>query len=464
MPALAVTGEDLSDERADAIRRLRNREVNVLFAVDVFNEGVDIPEVDTILMLRPTESATIFLQQLGRGLRRHEEKDCVTVLDFIGKPHERFRFDLRFRALLGATRRALVRQIEDGFPLLPSGCSLRLEREAQGRVLENVRRAVGTAPKHLATELRRLISEARPDVTLSEFLDEAMLEPEDVYRGGRTWLDLRRAAGLAAPPTSTQEKTLGECLQDLVCFDDLECLNLWLRALGSPAPPASLIPDERTRRRWLMLAVAFDEAAPADLDRWLRLVWSPALRQELVELFEVLRARIKHQPLSIGLPGGSDVPLLLHCRYSLVQIMAAFADITDAGRVRRPQQGVYLEKRSRADLLFVTLRKSEREYSPTTMYEDYAISPTEFHWQSQNHAIPERDPGRRHIDPHAAGVTPLLFVRETKKDARGRTVPYMFLGPAKPASWHGERPINVVWRLDTPMPADWFQEARVVGG
>src|SRR5690606_7180996 len=138
--------------------------------------------------------------------------------------------------------------------------------------------------------------------------------------------------------------------------------------------------------------------------------------------------------------GGSDVPLLLHCRYSLVQIMAAFDVVTQHGRVLRPQQGVFLERRTRTDLLFVTLRKSERDYTPTTMYKDYAISPTELHWQSQNHAVPDREPGLRHVDPRAAGVTPLLFVRDAADDTRGRTQPYMLLGSAEVVSWHGERP------------------------
>ncbi len=467
IPGLAVTGEDLSDERASAIRQLRDREVNVLFAVDVLNEGVDIPEVDTILMLRPTESATVFLQQLGRGLRRHEDKDCLTVLDFIGKPHERFRFDLRFRALTGATRRALPREIEDGFPLLPSGCTIRLEREAQARVLENVRRALSTAPRHLARELERVLADTRrEDIDLGGFLHHAAVELDDVYRGDRSWLELRRAAGLPAPVATPDDAELTRRLESLITFDDPECLKLWLDALRHPSPPSDFAGDERTRRRWLMLAATFDRDAPTDLARALQRLWTPALRAELQALFEVLLARIEHEPRPLELPGasGAAVPLLLHCRYSLVQIMAAFDVVTQQGRILRPQQGVFLERRTRADLLFVTLRKSERDYSPTTMYEDYAISPTELHWQSQNHAVPDRAPGSRHVDPRGAGVTPLLFVRDAAKDARGRTQPYLLLGPAEAARWHGERPINVVWRLATPMPADWFREARVVGG
>ena len=81
--------------------------------MDLFNEGLDIPAIDTVLLLRPTESAVVFLQQLGRGLRLSPDtgKSCLTVLDFIGQQHRRFRFDLRYRALLGCSRRQLEDQL-----------------------------------------------------------------------------------------------------------------------------------------------------------------------------------------------------------------------------------------------------------------------------------------------------------------------------------------------------------------
>ena len=123
-------GRHHPDDRDAALRDLRQGKVNVVFCVDLFNEGVDVPEIDTVLFLRPTESALVFLQQLGRGLRRTDQKSCLTVLDFIGGANRRFRFDLRFRALVGGHRSDLIRQIEEGFPRL----AVRLRHSAgQGR-------------------------------------------------------------------------------------------------------------------------------------------------------------------------------------------------------------------------------------------------------------------------------------------------------------------------------------------
>lgn len=137
--SVAVDGGTDEAARADALARLRNRETNCIFAVDIFNEGLDIPEVDTILMLRPTQSATIFLQQLGRGLRRSDDKAVLTVLDFIGQQRREFRFDLRYRALTGYGRKQLEKAVDEEFPYLPSGSQIVLDRVAQKVVLDNIK-------------------------------------------------------------------------------------------------------------------------------------------------------------------------------------------------------------------------------------------------------------------------------------------------------------------------------------
>ena len=142
VPALAVSGRTRQADRARALDDLRTRRVNVLFAADLFNEGLDLPDVDTVLFLRPTESATVFLQQLGRGLRRSRDKAVLTALDFVGHHRKEFRFDVRYRALTGATRRDLERQVEQGFPFLPSGSQILLDEQAQAAVLENIRAQV----------------------------------------------------------------------------------------------------------------------------------------------------------------------------------------------------------------------------------------------------------------------------------------------------------------------------------
>lgn len=118
-----------NNDRDELREKFRKKEINYLFVVDIFNEGIDIPEIDTVLFLRPTESLTVFLQQLGRGLRLEEGKDCLTVLDFVGNSRPEYDFEGKFRALIGKTNTSLIKEVEDNFPHLPLGCSIILEKK-----------------------------------------------------------------------------------------------------------------------------------------------------------------------------------------------------------------------------------------------------------------------------------------------------------------------------------------------
>ena len=119
IPALALTGTSSEEERNTAKARLLSGEIRLIFVVDLYNEGVDIPEINTVLFLRPTQSLTIFLQQLGRGLRLSEDKDCLTVLDFIGQAHKNYNFEEKFTALLSHATRSLALEMKKGFVNVP---------------------------------------------------------------------------------------------------------------------------------------------------------------------------------------------------------------------------------------------------------------------------------------------------------------------------------------------------------
>jgi hypothetical protein len=425
----------------------------VLFTVDLFNEGVDIPEVDTLLFLRPTESATLFQQQLGRGLRLHADKECLTVLDFVGQAHQRFRFDLHLRALTGTTLRGLQEQIEGDFPYLPSGCAIHLDRVAKEIVLGNLRHAVTATRASLVQELRRL----GPETTLADFLREAQVELEDVYRGGRCWSDLRRSAGMPTPEPGPNEAQLARAINRLLHLDDPERLALYRSRLRADLP-SPWVGSESERRQLAMFVVAlFGADAMGRLEDAWQSVWQhPAIRDELRQLVEVLHGRIAHRPK----PWQAKIPLKLHCRYSRDEIMVALDDVRN-GRLNQPREGVVFQEATNYNLLFVTLQKAEKDYSPSTMYEDYALSPWEFHWQSQSQTRSDSRQGRRHWRHKEEGITPLLFVRDRKKDERGVTVPYQFLGPVTYVQHTGEQPMNIVWHLEAPMPVETFRSASV---
>jgi superfamily II DNA or RNA helicase len=166
IPAVALSANSPRDLRQSVQQKLVNREINFIFVVDLYNEGVDIPEIDTIPLLRPTESLTVFLQQLGRGLRLHEDKDCLTVLDFIGQAHQNFSFESRFRALLGQTTKRVDEEIEEGFPHLPAGCVVALERYATKYILDNIRQATTQNRRRLIRRIANYTDETGREISL----------------------------------------------------------------------------------------------------------------------------------------------------------------------------------------------------------------------------------------------------------------------------------------------------------
>jgi len=452
--SLAITSQTGADERAAALRALRDGSVNVLFTVDLFNEGIDLPTVDTVLFLRPTESATVFLQQLGRGLRLSEGKACLTVLDFIGAQHKEFRFDLRFRALIGASRRGLQREVEQDFPTLPAGCHIELDRVAQRIVLDNIRQSLTVSWKGLVHEAQ---TQDRP--SLADYLTETGIELEDLYRGnGRSWLDLQREASWDDAEPGPDDRALGAAFGRMLHIDDLERLQ-FVRALVSTGAD-ELGPSERVRRMAAMLHFSLHgsrtpfSSVEASLSR---LLANPGRADELVELTGVLQDRIHRVAPAVEL--ASARPLHVHARYSRDEALAAFG-LEDLNGTWG--SGVKWVPGDQADVFFVTLVKTEAHFSPTTMYADHAISPKLFQWESQNVTAERSKTGQRYIHHREMGTSVHLFVRESKTaDGALGTPPYLYAGPMSYVSHTGERPMRILWHLDHALPADVFLTAKV---
>jgi superfamily II DNA or RNA helicase/HKD family nuclease len=447
--AAAITGETAAAERENALLRLKAGEVQVLFTVDLFNEGVDVPEIDTVLFLRPTESATVFLQQLGRGLRKARDKACLTVLDFVGNQHREFRFDLRFRALTGRSRRQLERDIEGRFPYLPAGCHIALDRQVAQVVLDSVRRQLRITTRSLVAELQQLTVQLGT-VDLATFLDEAGVELDDLYKpsvGG--WTALQRQAGILLPPAGPDEGKVGKRIGALIHLDDPERLSLLARMATGEVAISTL--DARQRRVATMLLAALlgeKEVLEDPAGAFSRLQQQPALRSELAELAALLEDRAPHLPTVLSdLP---EVPLQVHATYTRNEIAEAFG-LKGGGWIT----GVRYDEATNSDLLLVTLNKSEEHYTPTTMYRDYVIARDRFHWESQSSASQHTGAGKRYL---GRSSRPLLFIRFERTDQ------YLFIGQGDLESAQDNRPIAITWKLRTPLPEDVFQAARRVAG
>lgn len=181
IPSISLHSNSNQDERNKAKSKLQKGDINCIFTVDLFNEGVDIPDIDTMLFLRPTESLTVFIQQLGRGLRLSEDKEALTVLDFVGQSHTNYDFSFKLRALLGKTRRGIKEEINDDFPNMPAGCHIKLERIAKEYILNNIQSSIFNV-----NDLRRMMisfaNNFSNSLTLKNFLENYGIDIARFYK------------------------------------------------------------------------------------------------------------------------------------------------------------------------------------------------------------------------------------------------------------------------------------------
>ncbi len=456
MPSMALTARSPNALRRDAQRKLVQREIRVIFTVDLFNEGVDIPEVDTVLMLRPTESLTVFLQQLGRGLRLHEDKAHLTVLDFIAPQHRRFRFAERYRALSARTEARVDRQIEQGFPWLPAGCLVRLDRQAAATVLDNIRSALAQRRPQIITQLRTLLGQINGQASLQEMLDWLHFDDADLLlKYGVPCRLLEAAGGEAVKGIEDYENVLKGGLRRLLLVDDREILQTLAAALDHQGDR-----DEHERQQLtLALTLIWGEKRP-DGGRAAALAFlrdNPLLARDVAQLADWrLRQLIPAEPRRW--PRLSGV-LALHAHYSRDQILLALGKGRFEARAQQ-REGVLHLPEHKLDIFFVTINKSEREFSPSTRYEDYALSDRLFHWQTQSTTTTASPTGQRYIKHQDEGYQPLLFVRERKTLANGLTAPFQYLGPVEYVRHEGSKPISIIWRLLHPMPAQSVRQFR----
>lgn len=522
IPALALTALSSPAERADARSSLERGQIQILCVVDLFNEGVDIPAINTVLFLRPTESLTVFLQQLGRGLRLAPGKDCLTVLDFIGQAHQRFSFEDRFRALLTHTRTSIEHEVRNGFIHVPTGCYIQLERVARDYVLENIRQSI-QARDGLRSRLRTFTADTGQALTLINFVRYYHLDPRSLYNRKMSFARLAVQAQARPDFTSGLESALARqnswlklCSIDSrrwitflqrilphastldfsrLTAAEIRMLRMFIYTIlpdrGQPArtqassgTPAADRVEEPAPLEFAPLASVLMEPVPVEsvpaepvpvesvpvepvpassplalqagqIDWLRRLQQDPVVLDELLQLLAIRFEQIDlvDEPVDVGF----DCPLDLHCTYTRDQILVAL-DMLQPSTVR---EGVRYLADKQIDVFFVTLNKSDKDYSPSTMYLDYAVNDRVFHWQSQSSTSAESPTGQRYIHHRARGSKVLLFVRDCKKGPHG-AVPYTFLGLADYISHEGSRPMSLLWQLQRPIPAKFLPAAQVI--
>lgn len=454
-----------SQEREELRLKFLRKEINYLFVVDIFNEGVDIPEIDTVLFLRPTESLTVFLQQLGRGLRLSENKECLTVLDFVGNSRPEYDFEGKFRALIGKTNSPIHKEIEDDFPHLPLGCTIVLEKKAKEFILENIRNATSINRNQIINKIQNFQHQTTLPFNLKNFSRFYHIPLQFIYKRG-CWKRLCALAGKTDDYLDINEKEIHRAINKKWLSCNSISYFKFIQQLASKNFKIRL-KDLTTHERQMCLMLHYDvwqeSAGFASLEQSINCIGkNEVLNREIVEVMECLIDKIDYLEFDVSLP--FQQPLKVHSRYTREQILAAFQFSTFEQK-SSIREGVALSREKDIELLFITLNKSEKDFSPTTLYEDFAISETLFHWQTQNSVKPASGRGKSYINHFSENKKILLFVREKNEDEYGNTMGSIFLGEANFVEYYGSKPMSIKWELSEPIPPFlWKEMAKMAVG
>lgn len=316
LPSAAIVGTTNPEQRRAFVEQLKSGDLSCIFTVDVFNEGVDIPSVDVVLMLRPTASSTIFIQQLGRGLRRSPGKAVLIVLDFVGQHRADFNLSGRFHAMTGLSRRRLKSDLEVGFPSLPGASRIVLDEVSRDEVLLSIKQAVNANTKNALAKDLRLLEEVPK---LAAFLDETNRDLDDVYRADRSWTTIVTIATGQPEPHGDEKKVLKR-LQRLRTVDDLDRIREYSR-VGE-----AILAGQPLSRDDLWASMLVDYLIPAqptpDFSQTVaELAAFPRLFEELIQLMEAATRNVHHVPLPLD-GNLAHLPLRSQASYTREELLS----------------------------------------------------------------------------------------------------------------------------------------------
>ena len=443
----AYLTSDNDAERLSLNKQLAKGEINYLFVVDIFNEGVDIPAVDTVLFLRPTESLTIFLQQLGRGLRLYPGKQQLTVFDFVAQLNQKYDFASRFRSLLTRTDKSVVDQVKNGFTLLPHGCTIHMEEKAQEYVLQNIKAAIYNKAR-LVKELRTYTHTP----TLAEFIENNGQDVRIIYKGGYCWSSLKREAGMCDYPEDDNTKLFVKGIGNLVHVNTVSYLNFIRKVMLAKGNVKCNDEREETFAVMLYYTLFIDKISKVGVksisEALRRLADYPMFISEILELTDYLLAHLEIKTFSVG--EGMPMGLEQYGCYTREEVFAIFKRQTANKKMQGSVAGVFNIEELNTELFFVTLNKSDKDFSAETMYNDYVVSENEFRWESQN-TDSHQGKGKRFVEQKKNGKKFLLFVRENKKDGYGNTCPFICFGLVDYIRSKDDKPMKINWQTHHPI-------------
>lgn len=455
----AVLTSENGYDRVRLLRQLREKKINYLFVVDMFNEGVDVPSIDTVLFLRPTESCTIFLQQFGRGLRKAKGKDHLTVLDFVGHSRAEFNYVDRFRQLMGRTSMSVKEEIEHDFPHMPLGCQIILEEKAREEILNNINAFIKSFTKNkIILSVSNFQRDFDQPLTLANFVKMTHVSLDKIYKIS-TWNDICSMAGKECCQSRFTKELSRAVLKKWLSVDSFSYFSFIysLAQHGFQRQELELPVKERKMALMFYYDMFQDASVYGSLQAMFDdLSHDKGLINELLEVMPILQEQCEANEKEDTSPLALIMPLKLHGIYTKDQINVAI----EKSRIdfhESQRDGVKRNKDLHVEAMFIDIIK-DREEGSSTNYNDFAKSREFFNWETPNSVAPHTSAGKDYINKVN---TMLLFVRKQAEhpDDKSRAMGYVYLGQVELVEWSGAKPMQILWKLKYKMPASVFSYA-----
>ncbi|MFC0190149.1 DEAD/DEAH box helicase [Fictibacillus aquaticus] len=485
--SVCLFGEHSPEQRERYINRLENDDddLEFIFTVDIFNEGVDIPSVNSVLMLRPTNSPIVFIQQLGRGLRKHANKSFLTVLDFIGNHNKTFLIALALNGSRYYDKESLKVAIATGFANIPGCTHIQMDKISQERILEQIDRENFRSLKYLKEEyfefkklnqglipyylVDYLKYDGAPDPV--KFIDKeksyiqfvAKVEKDEGLKN--LLLDIEfenvvKELSSKLPLKRVYEFVILRYLLDHDYIDVETAQHEILKIIKHVDLDSIIHAFETLNQNYYDVGQKSTKLKLCELDGWVlsktsvfkRVIDNENQRAFIEDIltFGIFRYEKEYREEYYGVPH-----FKLYEQYQMVDA----ALLSNYRKIHSSFRGSGLIANEKEFFLYIDLHKEE-SIKESINYKDMFLDEQHFQWQSVNNTSQASERGQNIIKNKERGVNLHLFVRKYK-ELDGKTEPYIYIGKGDTIAYEGEKPITVTIKLENEVPASLFNEFTI---
>ena len=479
-PSISLSSESLDNERKEAIKRLESQKdkLEFIFTVGIFNEGVDIPTVNLVLMLRPTQSPIIFTQQLGRGLRKHPEKEFLTVLDFIGNHNKSFLIPIALSGSKYYDKDSLKVQLEKNFSDIPGCTNISMDKIAKEYILSKLEKvnfndlkylreeyfefknSIGKKQSQVPTLLDYISNEYSPDPV--KFISKANSYVEFVAMMENIELNIEE--GILKILRLLDKQLPIKRINEFVAIKEL-LINGTLSFQGAKNSVLHYIndvDDESLLHTFKYLSGQI--LGPKEQDSFYYIKGDGRSKLELLDSKLLNNEKIL-ETLNYGIlryqeEFGQDKMTYPYLKKYTYYKMKDMGFLTNYEKSFASIRGSGVWKNGKHYYLFVDLHKGE-DIHESINYKDKLLSTTLMQWETQNKTSQNSETGKDLIHNKSRGIHLHMFLRKAKQIGNQK-LDYIYIGEVNSLEYEGEKPITIKMEIIDPIPQYIFDDLTFI--